>query len=293
MFYRDTYANIDCDAIAFNLQQIQTLTSQSLIAVLKANAYGHCDYWTAKTAIEQGCIMVAVSSLDEALSLRYQGFTEDILILGHIRPSDIDRAIANHFIVTVISADWIKTVAEMNQNFKGLRFHIKVDSGMNRIGMKSVDEVNTAVELIHDHHGIAEGIFTHYACADSFDKTMCQNQVHFFQDIVKNCSHVFKWIHCENSAAILDFQDSFTNACRCGLIMYGISPLPCSLNLKPAFSLYTHMICVKKIHKGESVGYGATFIADEDCYIATLPIGYADGLIRAVSCIVKANGWKL
>lgn len=281
MYYRDTYAKIDCDAIAHNLSLLKKKTSHALIAVLKANAYGHNDYWAAKTAIESGCCMVAVSSLDEALALRRQGFYDQILILGHIRPKDISIAIEHRVSVSVISSEWLKEVVALHPNLKHLIFHIKVDTGMNRIGLRNIGEVVEAVDLIQRHHGIAEGIFTHYACADSDSKEMCERQFDKFKQIVTSCNYPFKWIHAENSAAILTYEDTLTNAARCGLVMYGISPVATDLDLKPALSLISHLTCVKKIKKGEHVGYGATYQADEDCFIGTLPIGYADGFLRA------------
>lgn len=281
MYYRKTYATINCDAIRDNLQAIQQITSKSLIAVLKANAYGHSDYWVAKTAMDQGCCMVAVSSLDEALSLRVQGFQDDILILGYVNPSDIPSTIQKHIIVSVVSYDWTQELIKQNPHLNGLRFHIKVDSGMNRIGLKNTDEINQVIQMIESHHGQVEGIFTHYACADDDKKEMCYTQYNHFNNIVSACNHSFKWIHCENSAAILSFPDTLTNCVRVGLIMYGISPVKTELPLVPALSLTSHLTCVKKVSKGETIGYGATYQASEDCWIGTLPIGYADGFIRA------------
>lgn len=280
MYYRDTYAKIDCDAIAHNLSLLKKQSSKALIAVLKANAYGHNDYWAARTAMESGCCMVAVSSLDEALSLRKQGFYDQILILGHIRPQDIPIAIEQHLSVSVISAEWLNQVVACYSDLRKLIFHIKVDTGMNRIGLKKIEDVHRAIDLILDHNGIPEGIFTHYACADSESKEMCEQQFYTFKEIISACEYPFKWVHAENSAALLSYEDTLTNAARCGLAMYGISPVKSDLDLHPALSLFTHITCVKRIKKGEYVGYGAAFQAKEDCIIATLPIGYADGFLR-------------
>ena len=281
MYYRDTYAKIDCDAIKHNIEFVQSKTKQSLIAVLKANGYGHSDYWVAKTAMKAGCVMVAVSSLDEALALRRQGFYDQILVLGHIRPWDIEAAMEHHITVSVISLEWLDEIIYKKNDLRNLHFHIKVDTGMNRIGLKNASDVKKAISSILEHNGIVEGIFTHYACADSDDKSMCMNQLDLFKDIVSTCNYDFKWIHAENSAAALSFKDDFTNAARLGLVMYGISPVEENHDLIPALSLISHLVHVKKIKKGETVGYGATYTADEDCIIGTLPIGYADGFMRA------------
>lgn len=278
---RKTYAMIDCDALAHNLKCIKKKTSKALIAVLKANAYGHGDLPVAEIAMREGCIMVAVSSLDEAIALRNQGFQDEILILGYVDPKDFDEAKKAHVTVSVISFDWIKELLVLHKDLSGMSFHIKIDSGMNRIGLKLQEEINTTIQLIEDHQGIVEGIFSHYACADEDSKDMCEKQFDFFKKIVLETHHAFKWIHIENSAAVVSYEDDFTNAARIGLVMYGISPVECSLDVNPVLSLVSHISCIKKVHQGETIGYGATYTANKECIIATLPIGYADGLLRA------------
>ena len=281
MFYRDTWAEINLDALRHNCREIQKLTNKKMIAVLKANAYGHCDYWVAKTAMEEGAAMVAVAYLDEALSLRKQGFTSDILVLGHIRAADIPLAQTHRITLTVLSLDWLNECLACHDDLSHLKFHLKVDSGMNRIGMKTSDEMNNAIALIMQHNGIVEGIYTHYACADEDDLNYCEMQYHTFKPLVDRLSIKPKWIHCENSAAILQFPDELTNAVRAGLILYGVSPISTSVDFQPVLSLFSKITCVKQIHAGECVGYGATYTAKGDEWIATLPIGYADGFIRA------------
>lgn len=281
MYYRDTYAKIDLDAITHNIHVVQSKTNKKLFAVLKANGYGHSDFYVAKTAMKAGCTMVAVSSLDEALALRRQGFYSQILILGHIRPSDVETAIEHQITIPVVSLDWLYQVIQLNPELNGLLFHIKVDTGMNRVGIKHIEEIKEAISLIHKHNGIVEGIFTHYACADDEDKTMCDTQFSKFKEVVLNCGYTFKWVHCENSAAILSYEDELTNAARLGLVMYGVSPVSGEFDLIPALSLKSHLVRVETIKKGETVGYGATYTADEDCIVGTLPIGYADGFLRA------------
>lgn len=281
MYYRDTIAQINLDAIEHNIQYIQRKTPKRLIAVLKANGYGHSDFYVAKSAMEMGCVMVAVSSLDEALALRKQGFLSQILILGHIRPCDIQTAINQNITIPIISLDWLKSVVSCNSDLNHLLFHIKIDTGMNRVGLKTTNEVLEAIELVQKHNGLIEGIFTHYACADEESKEMCDSQFEQFKTIVLDSHFDFKWIHCENSAAILSYDDNFTNAARLGLAMYGVSPIVGEYDLIPALTLKTHIVRIQEIKKGETVGYGATYTADEDCFIATLPIGYADGFLRA------------
>lgn len=281
MFYRDTWAEINLDAFRHNCHEIQKLTNKKMIAVLKANAYGHCDYWIAKTAMDEGAAMVAVAYMDEALSLRKQGFNSDILVLGHIRCSDIKLAQEYRICLTALSLDWLKECISICNDLSFLKFHLKADSGMNRIGMKRSEEINEAITLIKKHHGIVDGIYTHYACADEKDLHYCEMQYHTFKNIIENLTEKPKWIHCENSAALLQFPDELTNAVRAGLILYGVAPINTTVDFKPVLSLYTKITCIKQIHTGECVGYGATYCASGDEWIATLPIGYADGLMRS------------
>lgn len=281
MFYRDTWAEIDLDAIKHNLTVLKEHTNKPFFAVLKANAYGHGDYWVAKTAMQCGASLVAVAHLDEALALRRQGFYDEILLLGHIREQDIHLAATHRISLTAISLEWVKKVVALNPDLSTLHIHLKADTGMNRIGMKTSSELQEAIVLLEKAKGQVEGIFTHYACADSPNLSHAIKQREIFHQMLDDLNYDFKWIHCENSAAAIGFQDERTNASRLGIAMLGISPLPTNLPLKPAFSLYSRLTCVKKIKKGESIGYGATYIAPQDCFVGTMAIGYADGLLRA------------
>ena len=281
MFYRDTWAKIDLDAIKHNLSIIKQQTNKAIFAVLKANAYGHCDYWVAKTAMDNGAEMVAVAYLDEALSLRKQGFMDEILVLGYVREEDCEIVLREKITLTAISLEWLYNLLNYHPDLSGLKFHIKFDSGMNRIGMKLMSDIHEAIKLIISHGGIVDGLYTHYACADENDLSYCDFQYKNFKEIVASLPIDIKWIHCENSAAVLQYPDELSNAVRVGLILYGISPLAKHFNLLPSLSLFACMTCVKAVKKGEYVGYGATYQASEDCFIATLPIGYADGFLRA------------
>ncbi|NCB33657.1 MAG: alanine racemase, partial [Erysipelotrichia bacterium] len=161
---------------------------------------------------------------------------------------------------------------------EGLKVHLKVDTGMNRIGFRDNDELNQAKRLLIDNNCALEGIFTHFACAEN-SREMTDRQYMKFKDAVLALDYPFKWIHCDNSAATLFFKDPLSNACRVGISIYGISDVPC--NLKPTLALYTKIIMAKTVKAGESIGYGATYTASSDEMIATVPIGYADGLVRA------------
>ncbi|HAE17272.1 MAG: alanine racemase [Solobacterium sp.] len=274
--YRKTWMEIDLDAISENIKTIKAVCGKRLIAVLKADAYGCGDIQVAKTVIEAGASMIAVSSLDEAMMLRNQGYSGELLILGATDPSDIPVLIQNSISVTAYSTKWVKGVT--SKNCTGLKVHLKVETGMNRIGFKDIDELKKAKGLLMLRGCSLDGIFTHFAKADT-DEEMTMKQYDLFSQAVKAMDYPFRWIHCDNSDASLSFRDPLSNACRIGIAMYGISSF--NHDLKPALGLYTRIFMVKTLGPGEPIGYGSTYVTSGEEIIATAPIGYADGFIRA------------
>lgn len=288
-YYRDTWAEINLDAIRWNVAKtIQHLTdSMTMFAVVKANAYGHGDVQVAKAALSAGAKGLAVAFLDEALLLRKAGITAPILVLGASRPDTAGIAATHNISLTVHEKEWL-THVHMEES-QTLRIHIKCDTGMGRIGVKTIDELQSVIdELNQSESYVFEGIFTHFATADEVHTAYFENQLQTFQELVSSISKKPRYIHCANSAATLRFQGAGVNAVRFGISMYGLTPsleikslLP--FELKPAFSLHTKLIHVKQMHGGEKVSYGATYEASEGEWIGTLPIGYADGWIRKLS----------
>lgn len=274
--YRQTWMEIDLDAIADNIKVIKNHCRKKIIAVLKADAYGCGDIQVARTVMEAGADMIAVSSLDEAMMLRNQGYKKELLILGATDPADIDIMIQNNISATAYSTKWVKGVTSRNCN--GLRVHLKVETGMNRIGFRDIEELKKAKGLLMLRGCSLDGIFTHFAKADT-DRDMTQKQFERFEAAVKAMDYPFRWIHCDNSDASLWFRDPLSNACRVGISMYGYSSV--TDRLKPALGLYTKIFMVKQLGPGEPVGYGSTYVTSGDELIATAPIGYADGFIRA------------
>lgn len=279
MFYRDTWIEVNLDHFRHNLQQLKDVSKKDIICVVKANAYGHGDCQITKEAIAFGCPYIAVSSLDEALHLRHHFQDVAILVLGYVRESDVALAKENNITLTVPSFEWVQTICE-NNSISGLKVHIKVDTGMNRIGIKKADEIEQAISLLKDKEVHVEGIYTHFHSADNKDKTSSLRQRDWFYHTLDTLSHEFSWIHCTNSDATLSIEDTRCNAIRVGLAAYGIACVPTTLSLQPLLSLYTKIVCVKKVNKKETVGYGATYTCLEEEYIATIPIGYGDGFIR-------------
>ena len=274
--YRNTWMEVNLDAIADNVRRIRQICGKRIIAVLKADAYGCGDNHVAKAVLEAGIEMIAVSSLDEALMLRNEGYDGEILILGATDPQDAAVLIREDISAAAYSMEWVRAVASMNP--EGLKIHLKVDTGMNRIGFKDIPSLQEAFRTLKNAGCAAEGIFTHFYCADT-SRELTQKQFDRFAEAVNALDYPFPWIHCDNSDASVFFKDDLSNACRLGVSMYGISSY--LDDLRHPIALYSQVIMTKTVKAGETIGYGALYTAQQDEIIATIPIGYADGFIRA------------
>ncbi|MGM7724406.1 alanine racemase [Metabacillus sp. Hm71] len=288
-FYRDTWVEVDLDAIMHNVKSMKHHIGENveIIAVVKANGYGHGAVQIAKTALEAGASMLAVAFLDEALALRNSGLDVPILVLGATRAENVGLAIENNITLTVFSIDWLEK-AKQYAGTNVLHLHVKLDTGMSRLGVTNVNDLTSLFKVVEDSSQFAiTGIYTHFATADERDLRYFQFQYEKFQELIERVEHDKLLVHCGNSATGLRFPTKLYNAVRLGISMYGLSPsveikaeLP--YPLQEAFSLHTKLVHVKKIPKGTKVSYGATYEAEEDEWIGTLPIGYADGWIRSL-----------
>lgn len=286
-YYRDTWAEINLDDIEENVKNMRSRMAEAskLFAVVKANGYGHGAVEVARTALLAGADYLAVAFLDEALALRNAGIHAPILVLGASRPADILVAAKQDIILTVFDVEWLTRATEHLQGNK-IKIHVKIDSGMGRLGIRKEQEVKEIEEFLMRHQEfVLEGIYTHFATADEKNSSYLNEQAKKFADILASFKTKPPIIHCSNSAAGLLYPELAFNGVRLGIAMYGLTPsmeikemLPFSL--KEAFSLHTKIVQVKKLHKGDKVSYGATYEAKEDEWIATLPIGYADGWLR-------------
>ncbi|MEH6649421.1 MAG: alanine racemase [Motiliproteus sp.] len=292
MFYRDTWAEIDLDRIFHNVSQIKAHSGlEYLFAVVKANAYGHGDVEVARTALEAGATHLAVALLDEAIHLRRAFEQTPILVMGPIRVEDIGVAAKLNIAITAHDLDWVEAAAgyqgekEAEGESAPVDIHIKLDTGMNRIGMRQQHQFAEACRLLRSNSAFNLcGLFTHFATADG-DETIYQQQLENFDRLTRDTDlGQFELIHQSNSAAMLRHaRQSCCNAGRLGIAMYGLPPsddLQLPFELQQAFSLHTRITQVKAITTGDKVGYGATYQADCDQHVATLPVGYADGWLR-------------
>lgn len=285
--HRHTPAIIKLSAIENNVKKMREHIGDKpeLWAVVKANAYGHGAVAVAQH-IEGLVDGFCVSNFDEAIELRQQLIIKPILVLSGIVPDHAEIAASQHITLTAPSLKWLQQVIDSNKNkhFSRLRIHIAVDTGMGRIGVTTAEEANQIIELADQYNISVRGIFTHYATADEEDTTQFKEQKAKFDALVSQLSRRPKYVHSTNSAAGLWQNQEVQDIERIGLAMYGLNPsgdeLALPYELEPALSLHSELTHVKKIHKGDTVGYGATFRAEEDTYVGTVSIGYADGWTR-------------
>ena len=285
-YYRDTWAEIDLDAITHNVKQIKDLhPTKEIFAVVKANGYGHGDAEVSKVAIEAGVSCLAVSGLDEALRLRNSGIEVPILVLGMTRLKDVLLAAENNISLTAHDEMWIEHLVSLPLTTP-VKVHLKIDSGMHRLGLMTEEQVQKNFNRLKMAPMVeVEGVFTHMATADS-DKEYLGHQIETFKRLIANLDlSGVKYVHLENTATLLQKEFDFDHGIRLGLGLYGINPdkefIPIEFELKPALKLLSNLVQVKKIKKGDKVGYGATYEAQEDEWIGVVPIGYADGWTRS------------
>lgn len=291
-FYRKTWTEIDLTALKENVRNMKRHIGEHvhLMAVVKANAYGHGDAQVAKAALAEGASILAVALLDEALSLRAQGIEEPILVLGAVPPEYASIAAEKRIIVTGYSVGWLKDVLGfLGETEAPLEYHLKIDTGMGRLGCKTEEEIKEMMEMTESSDKLnCTGVFTHFATADEKDTDYFDMQLDRFKELISPLPLDRLMVHSSNSAAGLRFREQLFNAVRFGIGMYGLAPsteikdeLP--FRLREVFSLHTELTHVKKIKKGESVSYGATYTAKRDEWIGTVPVGYADGWLRRLA----------
>lgn len=287
-YHRETWAEINLDHIYENVANMRKHLpgTVKIFAVVKANGYGHGDVETAITALEAGADYLAVAFLDEALALRKKGIDAPILVLGASRPEQAGIAAEQNIALTVFQKEWLDSAIKEIAPHAPLKVHVKCDSGMGRLGIRTKEELQDMEEkLVNDREFLFEGIYTHFATADELNTEYYNKQLAAFKNMLSWLKVRPALVHAANSAASLRFHDHDFNAVRMGISMYGLSPsmemkelLP--FPLKQAMSLKTRIVQLKQISEGESVSYGATYTASQPEWIATLPIGYADGWIR-------------
>lgn len=278
-----TWIAVDLSAITNNLTQIRNLTTAKLCAVLKGEAYGH-GIGVVSLLLEQAKVSyLAVNDLQEALEIRSYNVKTPILILTPSLPQEMNE-ISNHDLTITISS--FEQLTALTQQIpilrKPIKVHLKVDTGMHRIGIKPEDTLS-CIELIHRHSFLKlEGIYTHFSSANSNSQYMHKQFQQFSslkQEIIKHQNPNILW-HCANSSAFINLASSHLDMVRIGTLLFGqsLNPLPPSLQLNSTWQLYSRFIQIQSIPKGEPIGYDQTFTTKRNTIIGVLPIGYGDGL---------------
>ena len=292
--HRPAQINVDLGAIKQNVEnEMKHLDDgQQLWAVVKANAYGHGSIPVANTALSAGATGLCVATLDEGIQLRQNGITVPILVLGIVDTKWASLAAQEDISLTVGSLEWLKEAQDLLiADKKKLKIHLAVDSGMGRIGFSEDEEFKEANKFLEDNkHFEVEGMFTHFSKADSADTSYFEYQVNRFNHMKSLLTIKPKYIHVDNTAASIFSRGVKSDLVRFGIGMYGLNPssvpnaedLKSDIPLKPALSFTSELSFVKQIHKGNGVGYGATFVADQDEWIGTVQVGYADGWQRSM-----------
>ncbi len=286
---RDAAMVVDLKALKHNIKQQQAAlpANSRILAVVKADAYGHGAVPVAHAAKEAGVDGFCVAMLDEGLELRNAGIDRLMLVLGLTPVHYAPIAALNDISLTVGSTYWLKEYAELakHESLPPLKVHLALDTGMGRIGFQSVKEFKEALDLVRQPVFVFEGMFTHFATADEADDTYFKRQLQRWQEFLDAVDQKPPYVHMANSAVGMWHRETIAaNTVRMGISMYGCNPsgheLPDSLDLRPVASIIAKTTFVKHLKAGESVSYGATYTAQNDEWVATLPIGYADGYLQ-------------
>ncbi|SFE35655.1 alanine racemase [Lentibacillus persicus] len=288
--YRSTWAEVDLNAIGYNISEMRKRLPDhcEVVGVVKADGYGHGAPAVAEKALEAGAAMLAVALLEEALVLREARITAPILVFGRVAPQDVPVAASQNIILTCFQKEWVHEVNQLNLPYP-VDVHMKWDTGMGRVGLRTKEELAELTEELRNSKRInLTGVYTHFATADDagFEYFKMQNnRFDYLLQFFKSIWHKPVDVHIGNSAASIRFPERMYDHMRFGVSMYGLYPSDAvkaerDIELQPAFSLHSRLAHVKRLAPGESISYGATYTTDEETYIGTIPIGYADGWIR-------------
>jgi alanine racemase len=296
-------ARVNLAAIERNVRRLrESLTGGAqLCAVVKADGYGHGAAPSARAALAGGATWLAVATADEAAELRVAGLQEPILVMGAVSSEEIDTALAARAEVAVWDRQFVERLAATaSSRVTSVRLHVKFDTGMGRLGTRDRADALELAELIARSGPALElaGAMTHFATADD-DPEFLDLQLREFEPFASELRARYRGIvvHAANSAATLRSDATHFDLVRCGIAIYGCDPMhedPAERGLEPALALSSYVAAVKPAVAGDSVGYGRRFIADRDTWIATVPIGYGDGVRRSLTnnCDVLARGGR-
>lgn len=299
--YSRVYAKIDLDAIGYNMEQMHNNIKEGtqVMAVIKTDGYGHGAVQVATMLEKLDYIWgYAVATLDEAVVLTSEKIQKPILVLGCIFPDQFYEMLKYEIRMNVYSEEMAEAISDTAvQEGKTAHIHIKLDTGMARLGFSVCEESIKAIKRINKLPNIhMEGIFTHFSKADEIDKAFTKKQINdylYMVNALKADGIEFEYGHCANSAAIIDVPEANMDLVRAGIAIFGLYPSEevdkNAVLLHPALELKSHVAFVKTIEAGTAVSYGGTFVANRTMKVATIPVGYGDGYPRSLS----NNGYVL
>ncbi len=292
MTHRATWAEVNLGAIAYNYRQVKKIVGNTaaVLVIVKGNAYGHGMLEVARTLEKRGTAFFGVATLDEALYLRGNKIKAPILVLGSVLPKEVEPAIKNNITLTLCDTGLAKAINRVAAKLKKkAKVHIKVDTGMGRIGVWHEGAFDFVRDVVFNFRNIfVEGIYTHFSVAGR-DRFFTTYQLDSFNALLEELKHLgieIPYRHAANSIATVAIKRAHFNLVRPGIVMYGMYPkrsFARKFHLKPAMSLKTKIVFLKKTPPGMSISYGRTYITQKPTVIATLPIGYADGYGRILS----------
>lgn len=293
MMLRPTWVEFDADAIAHNTSRLKQIVGErvELMAVVKADGYGHGAARVARTALANGASQLAVANVEEATILRDAGIRAPILVLGYVDPAAVAHCIAHDLTITLYDAGLAREMGRRALAAGGvLRTHVKIDTGMGRLGMLPEAFTRFVEDAAMVDHLDIEGVYTHFSMADE-DPAYTAEQARIFRDTMSDLRTMnalslrnVRYRHVANSAATLASADYHFNLVRVGLALYGLSPsdrVPVPPDFRPALTWKTVIASVKTLPPGHAVGYGNTYTTQGEECIAVIPVGYADGFRRA------------
>ena len=288
MLSRGTLAEISLSSYKHNLRYfVERIKPSRVMAVVKADAYGHGALRISESAMTEGVDYLAVAFIEEALELRESGIDAPILVFNHIGREYLDSALSEDISITVSSQEQLDYWDVFQSDLRGLKIHLKVDTGMKRLGVRPEGALKTARSIV-ERGGILEGVYSHLSCADERDEAFSLKQKETFDSVLDELDSAgLSPEHCHlcNSAGSFRFNSNRYSHIRLGVASFGLQPSAevFDPNLEPVLRWKTVISMVKDIHPGERVSYGGTFVAERTMRVATVPVGYADGYSRLLS----------
>lgn len=291
------WVEIDLAAIEKNIQELRQLAQVQVMAVVKANAYGHGSIPVAQAALRAGAKWLGVARLEEGLELCHAGISAPVLLLGYTPPSQYSAAIENRLSLTIWDKRQLQDLSRLAGRLgKPAKVHLKVDTGMGRLGVQPEETVELAAQISRAPSVFFEGIFTHFARADEVDAGTTESQECQFKLVLRKLSQAkirTAWIHASNSAAGLTRPSAHFDLIRAGISIYGLHPAPgCCLpsGFSAALTWKTVISHIKVMPLGRGISYGHAYVTQKNERIGTLPVGYADGYRRAAGNSVLVAG---